>query len=308
MKVLIFGSTGFIGKNLVATLSQDDKYEIFECSKSSGADMTKYDEIYEVLKKHQPEVIFNVAANVGSLHYVTTYAADVMTDNIQMALNLYKAVKNTCPTAKIINPLANCSYPEIVKIQDEKHWLNGPIHPSVFSFGNSKRVTYFLSKCYYEQFGIKTVNLIFPNTYGPGDSCDPNKTHALNGMIIRMLKAKKNKDKEFVVWGTGKPIREWAYVDDFVNALIYSIQIDHMEYPVNVAQEKGYSIADSAALIKDACGFDGEIIFDLKYPDGDAIKILKNDRFMEIFSDFNFYDHKKGIVNTVEYYAQKMNL
>lgn len=129
-----------------------------------------------------------------------------------------------------------------------------------FSFGNSKRGIYYISKCYNDQYGINTVNLLFPNTYGPGDSIDPNHTHALNGMIIRMLKAKRAGDKEFVVWGTGKPVREWAYIDDFVNALYMAKNLDNVIYPLNIGQQKGYSIADSAMMIKEEMGYEGEIV------------------------------------------------
>jgi len=305
MKILVLGATGFIGKNLVSRLKAD-KHEIYMCSKSSGVDITCYDALSKTIREIQPEIIFNVAANVGSLHYVTTYAADVININIQMALNIYKAVQAECPTAKIINPLANCAYPATATIQKEEDWLSGPVHQSVFSFANSKRVTYYLSKCYYEQYGIKTVNLIFPNTYGPGDSCDPNKTHALNGMIIRMLQTKAKGDEKFVVWGTGSPIREWTYVEDFVEVLILAMEIDHMEQPVNVGQQKGYSIAESALLIKRACNFKGDIMFDTHYPDGNKIKIMHKNKFAELFPDFKFYNHQEGIKNTVLYYESKL--
>jgi len=305
MKILVLGATGFIGKNLVSRLKAD-KHEVYMCSKSSGIDITCYESLSQTLKNIQPEIIFNVAADVGSLHYVTTYAADVINTNIQMVLNIYKAVQAECPTAKIINPLANCAYPATATIQKEEDWLAGPVHQSVFSFANSKRVVYYLSKCYYDQYKIKTVNLIFPNTYGPGDSCDPNKTHALNGMIIRMLQAKAKNNKKFVVWGTGSPIREWAYVDDFVEVLILAMKIDHMAHPVNVGQEMGYSIAESAHLIKRACNFEGNIAFDTQYPDGHKIKIMHKNKFTELFPDFKFHDHHEGIKNTVLYYRSKL--
>ena len=181
-------------------------------------------------------------------------------------------------------------------------WLDGPVHPSIFSFGNSKRSIYYLSECYHKQYGIKTVNLLLPNTYGPGDSEDPNKTHALNGMIIRMLKAKKAGDKEFVVWGTGSPVREWAYIDDFADVMVLCMDIDHMEYPVNVGQQKGYSIAESSLMIKDICGFEGDVTFDTSYTDGDPIKIVGDKKFKSLFKNFVFFDHYEGIRNTVEYY------
>jgi len=202
MKVLILGSTGFIGKNLLNRLKEEN-FEVFTAERSSGVDIRSYDQIKSKILRVQPEVIYNLASHGGSVHYVRTKAAEVYHDNVQMALNLYKAVSEINPKIKIIQPFSNCSYPGKSNLQKEQEWLDGDVHPSVFSFGNSKRSIFYLSKCFKEQYGIRSVNILFPNTYGPGDSLDPNHTHALNGMVIRMLAAQKNGDKEFVVWGSG---------------------------------------------------------------------------------------------------------
>lgn len=301
MRVLVLGSTGFIGKNLVKRL-QNDNHVIHTAERSTGVDVREYDQILNKIKEVRPQAIFNLASHGGSVHYVKTRSADVYFDNVQMALNIYRAVHAVDPSIKIIQPLSNCSYPGKSSFQIEEDWLAGDVHPSVFSFGNSKRAIYFLAKCFKEQYDISTVNVLFPNTYGPGDSEDPNHTHALNGMIIRMLKAKYNGDSEFVVWGTGSPIREWAYIDDFVEILTRCLEIESLEYPVNMGQGKGYSIEQSARTIKKLCGFEGKVVFDTSYRDGDPKKVLCSDRFTKLFGDFEFYDHEDGIKNTIQYY------
>ena len=305
MNVLVLGSTGFIGKSLINRLKNDPN-PVTGVSRSGGLNLLDYQQTKQCISSVQPDVIYNVASHGGSLHYVKEFAASVYSDNLQMGLNLYRALDEIGSTAKVVQPFSNCSYPGNSSVQNEENWLNGAVHPSIFSFGNSKRSLYYLSKCYKEQHGISTVNLLLPNTYGPGDSIDPNKTHALHGMIIRMLKAKEAGDEEFVVWGTGSPVREWCYVDDFVEAMVQATSFEDMEYPVNIGQEKGYSIAESAQLIKKACGFEGEIVFDTKYPDGDAVKILGNSKLNDILPDFKFFDHEQGILNTVKYYEDKI--
>ena len=302
---MILGKTGFIGQNLYNKMFNDGQ-EVIGCSRSTGVDMLVYEEIRDFIKDHQPGIIYNVASHGGSMRYVRDYAANVLSDNLQMSLNLYKAVLELNPTIKIIQPFSNCSYPGDSSVQYEENWLSGDVHKSVFSFGNSKRGIYYISKCYNDQYGINTVNLLFPNTYGPGDSIDPNHTHALNGMIIRMLKAKRAGDKEFVVWGTGKPVREWAYIDDFVNALYMAKNLDNVIYPLNIGQQKGYSIADSAMMIKEEMGYEGEIVFDTQYQDGDPVKIMSKQRFQEKYPDFKWFDHREGIANTIKYYEEKL--
>ena len=302
MKLLILGGHGFVGKNLTSALSESG-HEIISVSRADGVDIKNYKELENYLSEIKPDIIFNCAAHVGSLHYVTTYAADVVNDNIQMSLNLYKAVAAACPTAKMINPLSNCSYQGNSAVQIESEWWNGEVHDSVFSYGNAKRMLYVIAKCYEKQYKIKSVNFIVPNTFGPGDSTDPNKTHALNGMIIRMVEAQKRGDAEFEIWGTGSPVREWAYIDDAIKILIKGIDAqENLINPVNLAQNKGYTIKESAEFIAEAVGFKGKLVFNTDKPDGAPVKILDDKKFRQIFPDFVFFDHKKGIANTVNYY------
>ena len=322
MNVLVLGSTGFIGTNLTNKLegldsriftgeAEGPSVNVVGTSKSLGVDLTDYNQTKQLIIDSNPQIIFNLASHGGSLHYVKERASDVINDNIQMTLNIYKAMAEAGCTATLIQPFSNCSYPGGTQVQLEESWLKGPVHDSIFSFGNSKRTIYYISKCYLMQHNIKTINLLLPNTYGPGDSLDPNHTHALNGMIIRMLQAKKAGDKQFTVWGTGRPVREWCYVEDFTDALIRAYQLTSTTYgetamPLNIGQARGYSIGESAQLIKKAIGFDGDIVFDTSYTDGDATKILGNKVISQWWPDFTFFDHEQGIVNTVKYYEDKV--
>ena len=154
------------------------------------------------------------------------------------------------------------------------------------------------------QYDIKSVNLMFSGIYGPGDSTDPNKVHALNGMIIRMISAVKSGDDKFEIWGTGKPIREWIYIDDVCNILLQSAQKEKIIEPVNIAQGKGFAISETAGNIAKAIGYEGELTFNTDYQDGAPIKILGMGRFKDIFKDYVFYDHQEGVRQTVEYYKE----
>ena len=302
MKILVLGGHGFVGKHVVNALSKTE-HEVHAASRRDGVDLREPSRAERCFNEVEPDVIINCAAHVGSLHYVTTYAADVFHDNVQIALNIYNAAAKVCPEARIINPLSNCSYPGDSTIQKEADWWANEVHDSVFSYGNAKRFIYVISRCYNAQNGIKSVNFLIPNTFGPGDSTDPNKTHALNGMIIRMIEAKRRKDAEFEIWGTGSPIREWAYIDDVVKILIEGIDTkEELVYPVNVAQNRGYTIKESAEMVAQSVGFKGRLSFNTDYQDGAPIKVLDDKRFRQLFADFKFFDHKKGIEETVKYY------
>lgn len=305
MKVLVTGASGFVGTN-VAMLLAHSEYEVSLGQGKSHYDLLDIEATKRWLGKVQPNVIINCAANIGSVHYVANNAADVIFSNTQMVLNLYNAVKTECPGVKIINPLGNCAYPGDAEVQRESELWDGEVHDSVHSYGNFKRYLYVISSCYEMQYGIQSVNLIAPNAYGPEDDLDPNKTHALNGMIIRMLKARNNGDDFFEIWGTGKPIREWLYVEDLAQILINAIDIDTSTYPVNIAQHKGHSIEKSAKTIARVIGYSGELVFNTTYRDGDPCKILDDTVFKRVFGEYKFTDHVEGIKETVRYYENRL--
>lgn len=308
MKVLVLGGHGFVGKSVVEELRKTTHTAI-PLSRRDGLDMLNYATVVEHLKKENPDVIINCAAHVGSLHYVTEKAADVVHDNLQIILNLYRATKVACAHAKIINPISNCSYPGDANIHKESEWWNGPVHKSVLSFANAKRMIAVVSECYAMQHGISTINFLVANSYGPGDYTDPNKTHALNGMIIRMLQTKKENKPEFEIWGTGRPTREWIYVKDFARMLAYAVEMRESQLsPINIAQNKAYSILETAQMIKRYTGYNGKLVCNPKYQDGAPTKQLDDALFRSKFPNFTFTNIDTGIQETTSYYKEVLNI
>ena len=306
VRYIVLGHTGFVGKNLSRYLINDG-HEVVGLS-SAECDLRDYTQFTaKLISVGKVDAIFNCAANVGSVHYVTAKAGEVISDNTYIALNLYRAVLELNSDAIIVNLLSNCCYVDGTQIQEEEKWLNGVVHPSVFSFGNFKRVLYYISRCYEMQYGINSINLMFSGIYGPGDSTDPNKVHALNGMIIRMLETIENNENKFEIWGTGTPIREWIYIDDVCKILLESLRHEKIIEPVNVAQGKGFAISETAQNIAKATGYKGQLVFNTDYQDGAPIKILGMGKFKDLFKDYVFYDHQEGVKQTVEYYKEVLN-
>ncbi len=270
-------------------------------------DLLNLEDVRDAFRSQQPDVIYNCAAHVGSLHYVTEFAATVVHDNLQMALNLYRAAQDVCPDAHIINPLSNCSYPGDADVHHEPDWWDGPVHASVLPYGTAKRMIYVVSQCYHQQHGTRTTNLLVSNAYGPGDYLDPNKVHALNGLVIRMLRAHWAGDAEFEIWGTGRPIREWTHVRDVARALVQAMQSSEPRiYPVNVAKHHGHSIRDLASMIADSIGYTGDLVYNTSYQDGAPIKVLDDRQFRAEFPDFEFCPIEDGIRETVAYYETEL--
>lgn len=308
MKIVVIGGFGFVGKSVMEAL-QLKGYSPIALSRRNDFDLLNYDQAKERLNELRPDAIINCAAHVGSVHYVTQFAADVVHDNAQMILNIYRIVREVCPRARVINPISNCSYPGAANIHKESQWWDGAVHDSVLSYGNTRRLIYVVAKCYEMQHKVFSINFLVPNCYGPGDHTDPNKVHALNGMIIRMLQAKKEGQKEFEIWGTGKPTREWIYVKDLASMLCNAVDFkDNLIYPINIAQNRAYSIKETAEMIKELIGYEGRLVFNTAYQDGAPIKILDDGVFRKKFAEFKFTDIREGIKETVKYYKSELGV
>ena len=308
-KILILGGYGFMGKNLNQVF-KDTEYTIFNESRRTDCDMTNLDQLINKIQDIQPDIIINAAAHVGSISYVTNYAGNVVRDNSLMYLNLYEAVNQVNPSIKIVNPISNCSYPGIIDIQNEEDWWNGQIHYFVESYGTPKKLGFIVSECYKKQFGVKTVNLIISNSYGPNDYLDEERTHAMNGIVMRMIKAKNNEDSKFTIWGTGSPIREWIYMEDaarIIKLIIDEDLFDVLPNPINLGQQHGVSIMDTVLTVKEALNYNVEIICDTTKQDGAPIKVLGNKLFQQYFPNFTFTTYKEGIQKTIEYYNNCLN-
>jgi GDP-L-fucose synthase len=299
--VAVAGGTGFLGRHVVR-LARQAGHQVTSLSRREGCDITDLNSFEARLHDLKPESLINCAAHVGGIHYFSRRAADVVHDNMQMLLNIYRGVQRASPGASVINPISNCSYPADAKVLEETGWLEGRMHQSVLPFGGPRRMIYALAECYRAQGNLRSINWLVPNAYGPGDHNDPQKVHALNGIILRLIAAQRAGAQTFEIWGTGKPVREWCYVEDAARVLVDSIGADEQVYPINIAQNKGHSIAEIARTAAEALGFDVELVFNPKYPDGVSIKVMDDKQFRARFPSFEFTPLDVGIRRTIDYY------
>lgn len=299
--MVVLGGYGFLGKQVVNEC-QKKRFDTVILSRRNGYDILDFPKFASKLKEEKPYAIINVAAHVGSVHYAITYAAEMLRDNMQLIINMYEAVKLASPQTKIINPISNCSYPGEANTHYEPDWEKGSVHDSVLPFASTRRMIYAFARSYQKQYGIKSVNWLIANAYGPGDYTDPSKVHALNGIVIRLIKAQKNGDKTFEIWGTGKPLREWVYIQDVAKILVDSLSLDEQIYPLNFAQNKAYSIKEIGEIIAELLNYKVTLIYNTKFPDGAMYKILDDRQFRSKYKKWHFTPIKKGIKNTIDYY------
>lgn len=303
-KVLVLGSSGFAGRNVVKNL-KNNSISFTESSLTRGGDLRILSDAENIIRTNSPDIIVNCAAHVGSLNYVTKQAATVVMDNTRMLLNMYEAVAKHQPRAVVINPIANCAYPAKADTFKEDHWWDGHLHRSVLSYGSTRRFIWSLGESFDMQFGIRSIHLLVPNMYGEFDSTNPDKAHALNALISKFVKADKENKNEITVWGTGIAIREWLYAPDFAKIITQIVQNPNtvgLREPVNIAQNFGLSVKELVHLINERFGNKFKIIWDTAMPDGAPKKVMDDTRFKKVFPHFNFTEFSEGINNTITYY------
>lgn len=302
-KIFVPGGNGFLGSRVAKNL-KEKHIDIVSLSLRDGIDFRDFGQTKKLFENERFDAVINCAAFVGGIQFGYEKPGEIFYNNVLMSTALMEAARLT-NVKRFVNPISNCSYPEhLAKDFTEDEWWNGPLHESVLVYGFVRKASWVQSWAYYKQYGFEAINLILPNMYGPGDHFEETRSHALGALIMKFVEAERKKQPKVVVWGTGKPIREWLYADDAVEALIKALEIDFVIEPINVGVGKGISILELAQLIKEISGYKGEIILDKSKPDGAPYKTMNNDRLKKIFNWVPPTSLREGIKKTVEWYTE----
>ena len=306
MKFLVMGATGFLGKRVVKRLNEE-KVPFIPASRSLGTDFRKPDEFEDIFKKHGDIThILNLATFIGGIQFGLEHPGEIYYNNSLINTYMFELARKY-RVQRIVNPISNCSYPRDVRgSYKETEWWNGEFDPSVMVYGFIRKGSWIQSWAYYKQYGLKTINLIVPNMYGPDDHFEEVRSHALSALIMKIATAKIKKQPEVVVWGTGKPVREWLYVDDCVEAIMRSITISHFEYPVNIGIGYGVSISELAEIIKKKIGYEGKLVYDATKPDGAPYKVMDISLCKKVFGWVPQTSLVEGISKTIAWYQSNM--
>lgn len=304
MNIALLGARGFVGMNISKELEKKG-HRIYSVSFQTGYDLRNREDCERFIRESACNVVINCAAHVGSLNYVTEHAAEVLVDNSRMLLNMYDAVQKADPSIVIIQPVANCAYPaEAVLYREDEMW-SGPLHRSVMAYGFTRRMMLMLAETYRMQYGIRSINLITPNMYGPYDSTDPNKAHALNAICSKIVKSLRTNGDDVEIWGTGIAVREWLYAPDFariISEVLDDVTNEKYQQPVNIAQEDGLSVKDLVDLVIKHVDYKGKVWYNTSKPDGAPRKVMEKTVFRQVFPDFKFTALDEGIKQTAAYY------
>ena len=302
-KIFVAGGNGFLGKRVVKRLKEKN-LNCISMSLRDGIDFRDFEQTKELFEKERFDAVINCAVFVGGIQYGYERPGELFYNNILISTYLMEVSRLT-NVKRFINPISNCSYPaHLTKDFKEEEWWDGPLHESVLAYGFVRKASWVQSWAYYKQYDFIAINLILPNMYGPGDHFDEKRSHALGALIMKFVEAKRKNQPQVVVWGTGKPIREWLYVDDGAEILIKSLEIEPTIEPINVGVGKGISILELAELIKEVVGYKGKLVLDTSKPDGAPYKTMDNTKLKNIFKWKPPTSLREGIEKTVEWYIK----
>lgn len=299
-KIYIAGHNGMVGSALVRELkSQGYNNLIYRDSKK--LDLRSQADVNAFFEAEKPDYVILAAAKVGGIHANNTYPAEFLYDNLMIETNVIHA-SFLSKVKKLLFLGSSCIYPKYAKQPiKEEYLLTGDLEPTNEAYAIAKIAGIELCKFYRRQYGCDFISAMPTNLYGINDNFDLETSHVMPALIRKFHEAKMNNSPEVIMWGTGKPRREFLYVDDLANACVFLLKKYSDEMHVNIGTGEDVEIRELASIIKDVVGYKGKIVNDTSKPDGTPRKLL-NVCLLNSKGWTHKVDLKEGISNVYSWY------
>ncbi|MCA9766771.1 MAG: GDP-L-fucose synthase [Carnobacterium sp.] len=272
-KIYIAGHNGMVGSAIKRKLEKEG-YRNLILRNSRELDLRDQNAVNNFFASERPEYVFLAAAKVGGILANNIYRAEFLYDNLMIEANAIHAAYQA-EVRKLLFLGSSCIYPKMAPQPiKENSLLTGTLEETNEAYALAKISG--LKYCEYlnRQYGTDYISAMPTNLYGPNDNYHPQNSHVLPALIRRVHEAKISNSNEVVVWGTGKVLREFLYVDDLADASLYLMSHYSGNQPINIGTGKDLSIAELASLVKKAVGYEGDIVYDTSKPDGTPRKLL----------------------------------
>ena len=278
--------------------------EVVESTRED-TDLFSLEETKKTIKNTSPDLIINAAAKVGGILANNTFRTEFIIENLKINLNILESCLEY-NDVKIVNLGSSCIYPLNAKNPiSEDSFMTGELEPTNSPYAMAKLTAIEIGRSMNVQYDHKILNLMPTNLYGPNDNFSENESHVIPGLIHKMHLAKINNDPVFKIWGTGKPLREFLYVDDLASAIEFLI-INQVDIDLlNIGSGKEVTILELANLIKKVVDYKGSIEFDLEKPDGNPRKLLDSSKINDLGWSADT-DLLEGLKNTYSWYINNI--
>ena len=282
LKIYVAGHQGLVGSAIVRKLRAEG-FDNFVLRTHSELDLTNQDDVNHFFKIERPDHVYLAAAKVGGIHANNTYPAEFIYQNLMMELNVINAARSY-DVKKLLFLGSSCIYPKLASQPiPEDALLTSTLEPTNEPYAIAKIAGIKLCESYNRQYFVDYRSVMPTNLYGPGDNYHPENSHVIPALIRRFHEAKVLNKQSVIIWGTGKPKREFLYVDDMASACVHVMNIDKCVYDkytspmqshINVGYGEDITISDLANIISEIVGYSGEIKYDASKPDGVSRKLL----------------------------------
>ena len=305
-RVTVTGGKGFLGTYILKKLKKRG------CKNIAVADLPEFNliqlqDIKRMYLEQKPDIVIHLAAVVGGIGANRENPGKFFYENAIMGIQLlHEAYLNKIEKFVAIGTI--CAYPKFtpVPFKEENLW-NGYPEETNAPYGLANKMMLVQSQAYRQQYGYNSIFLLPVNLYGPGDNFDPKSSHVIPALIKKCIDAKRQGEKEIVVWGTGKPSREFIYVEDAADGILLATEKYDKSEPVNIGAGFEITIKNLVNLIVEITGFKGKIIWDTSKPDGQPRRMLDTERAYKEFGFKASTSFEDGLRRTYEWYLTSLD-
>ena len=300
-RILVTGGAGFLGSYVVSRVNEartivprsftDDLRDKYKCE--------------QLFFREQPDAVIHLAATCGGIGANRENPGKYFYDNMLMGLNIIECC-HSFKTAKLVLVGTVCSYPKHcpVPFKEEDIW-NGYPEETNAPYGIAKKSLYIMAKAYQEQYGLNSTVLIPSNLYGPRDNFKDESSHVIPALIKKIYKAKAGDLPNVEIWGDGTPTREFLYADDAARAIVSSLDCNTDAEPINIGTGQEISIRELAYKIKNIIQYEGDILFNPEYLNGQPRRCVDTTRAEKILNFKPLISLDSGLENTVDWYINR---
>jgi GDP-L-fucose synthase len=306
-RVAVTGGAGFLGSCVVETLRGRGAAEIF-VPRSQEYDLTTEEAVRRLYQDVRPRVVIHLAARVGGIGANRANPGRFFYDNLVMGALLMEYARQS-GAEKFVAVGTICAYPKFtpVPFREEALWDGYPEETNA-PYGLAKKMLLVQAQAYRHQYGFNAIYLLPVNLYGPGDKFDPATSHVIPAIIRKCLEAQALGEKKVTLWGTGRPTREFLYVEDCAEGICLATERYDKAEPVNLGSGQEISIRELADILAELTGFQGHLVWDSAQPDGQPRRCLDTSRAEREFGFRARTMLREGLARTVAWYRNQLSL
>ena len=309
-KIYIAGHRGMVGSAILRQLESRGFNNLIKCTHDE-LDLTNQLQVQSFFKQEKPDYVILAAAKVGGIHANNTFPADFIYQNLMIEANVINSAYEN-QVKRLLFLGSTCIYPkEVEQPMRENALLTGPLEPTNEPYALAKISGIKLCESYNRQYGTDFRSVMPTNLYGINDNFHPENSHVIPALMQRLHQAKLNNDKEVVIWGTGRPMRDFLCVDDMAQASLFVLSLDSTVYKeniqpmlshINVGTGKDVTIRDMAETMKKIVGYEGRFSFDTTKPDGALRKHIDVSRLKKMGWKYNV-ELQEGFEEMYKWYS-----